>query len=80
MSDGVNIGTELIGRKTIYTSYEVIDESNIITVLNEALAIHIENMIAEDYLYWYRRGISPILDRTKQMLLRINTKRGKKDE
>lgn len=74
MSDGVNIGTELIGRKTIYTSYEVIDESNIITVLNEALAIHIENMIAEDYLYWYRRGISPILNRTKQVRPEINNK------
>lgn len=74
MSDGVNIGTELIGRKTIYTSYEVIDESNIITVLNEALAIHIENMIAEDYLYWYRRGISPILYRTKQVRPEINNK------
>ena len=67
-------GYALFGRKTIYSSVDEIDESNLIAELNAALSIHVENMLAEDYLYWYRRGISPILNRTKEIRPEINNK------
>ena len=70
----VRIENDLFGRQTIYTSYEVIDETNVITAVNEALAIHVKNLLQEDYLYWYRRGISPILARTKEVRPEINNK------
>lgn len=56
----------LKGRRKIYTIDEI-DENNIIDVVNNALILHMENMAEEEYLYWYRRGIQPILDRKKKV-------------
>lgn len=71
--DSIN-GVWLFGRKTIYTSAEVIDESNVIEEVNAAMGIHVENLLAEEYLYWYRRGVAPILHRTKTVRPEINNK------
>ena len=58
---------ELNGRRKIYTAEDVITEANILSVINNALIYHIQNFYEEDYLYWYRRGIQPILNRTKEV-------------
>ena len=60
----------LAGRLPIYTSIERFDPENegaIITEINEALSIHVRNLIAMEYLYWYRRGITPVLARHKDI-------------
>lgn len=72
-TEGIN-GLWLFGRKTIYSSADVIDESNVIEQVNAAMSIHIQNLLAEDYLYWYRRGIAPILNRHKIVRPEINNK------
>ena len=62
--------TILAGRLPIYTSIERFDpndEGSIITEVNEALAIHDMNLLAMEYLYWYRRGIVPVLGRKKEV-------------
>lgn len=59
------ITTDLFGRRTIYSSVEEVTEENIIPEINSALSIHIQNMLEEERLYWYRRGVQPVLDRTK---------------
>ena len=41
---------ELFGRKRIYTDETVIDETNILSVLNDALITHMENYNAIAYL------------------------------
>lgn len=67
----------LCGRKTIWTSFERFDPRNsgdMIAELNQALAIHVENLVAMEYLYWYRRGIQPIYARQKQVRQEINNK------
>ncbi|MBR2999728.1 MAG: phage portal protein [Oscillospiraceae bacterium] len=55
---------ELFGRRTIYTSRELTRE-NVISEINEALSVHGLNLAEEDYLYWYRRGRQPVLEREK---------------
>lgn len=67
----------LCGRLPIYTTLERFDPNNkaeIITEANEALSIHATNIQAMDYLYWYRRGITPVLGRTKDIRPEINNK------
>lgn len=59
--------TDLHGRNKIYSPVETITADNVIEVLNAVLPKHYENVRDEDYLYWYRRGIQPILQRTKQI-------------
>ena len=69
--------TSLVGRKQIWTSFDRFDPRNseeMIAELNSALAIHTENLIAMEYLYWYRRGITPIYTRTKTIRQEINNK------
>ena len=67
-SHGFKIGCDtLFGRRKIFTSIADIDESNVISEVNRALEYHIPNMMEEDYLYWYRRGIQPILSRVKEI-------------
>ena len=46
---------ELFGRKRIYTDEVVIDETNILSVLNDALITHIENQNAIAYLLKYEK-------------------------
>lgn len=62
------------GRRRIYLTTEDIAADNIVEILNTLLTVHSENMLEEEYLYWYRRGIQPILGRTKQVRPEINNK------
>ena len=64
----------MYGRKQIFTSEAVIDRSNVIDVLNEALKIHAQNREDEEYLENYVRGRQPILDRVKVYRDEINNK------
>ena len=58
--------TDLFGRRVIYTPVDEITEENVISEVNSALVYHITNMCEEERLYWYRRGLQPILNRTKK--------------
>ena len=67
----------LSGRLPIFTSIEGFDPGDlqsIVDEVNEAMSIHIQNLIAMDYLYWYRRGVTPIYARTKEVRPEINNK------
>lgn len=55
----------LFGRSVVYTPEDEITDENVIRVVNTALYVHAKNMREEEYLYWYRRGFQPILNRTK---------------
>ena len=66
--------SDFFGRAKIYTSVDVITQDNILAVLNDALAYHCQNIYEEDYLYWYRRGKQPILEREKEIRPEINNK------
>ena len=57
---------ELYGRRKIYTTEEP-TEKNIINLVNDAVAWHLLNLEEEEYLYWYRRGLQPILERTRDI-------------
>ena len=56
----------MFGRLDIYSTFEEIDESNLVDELNSALVFHIKNMLQEEFLYWYTRGVQPILGRKKE--------------
>lgn len=58
---------QLNGRKVIYTDIDVIDESNVVEVLNKAVATHTTNRLDIEYLYNYYRGIQPVLSRQKDI-------------
>ena len=55
----------LFGRRDIFTAVEELTEENVIDEVNSALTYHLMNVQEEDYLYWYRRGFQPVLERTK---------------
>ena len=77
MNDLANYGTFLYGRLPIYTTIDEFDPSRpeeIIAEINESLSIHITNLIAMEYLYWYRRGVTPIYQKTKEVRPEINHK------
>ena len=57
----------MFGRLDIYASYDNITAENVKEELNSALVYHIQNMLQEEFLYWYRRGVQPILNRTKDV-------------
>ena len=61
-----NPGRILFGRRDIYAGVDEITEDNVISEVNSALVYHLQNVAEEDYLYWYRRGLQPILKRTKE--------------
>lgn len=70
-----NIG--LFGRLPIFTSIEGFDPEDpqgIVDEVNEALVVHVQNLLAMEYLYWYRRGVTPIYARTKEVRPEINNK------
>jgi len=77
-SPGV-VRNDMYGRLDIYSTFEDINEDNIIVELNSALVYHIRNMLQEEYLYWYTRGVQPILNRTKEVredilnIVQVNT-------
>ena len=64
----------LFGRRRIYTSTDTITAENVMEELNNALPFHVQNMMEEEYLYWYRRGMQPILSRTKEVRPEINNR------
>lgn len=57
----------MFGRLDIYASFDEITADNVIEELNSALVYHVMNMLQEEFLYWYRRGVQPILQRTKDI-------------
>lgn len=65
---------DLFGRSQIFSTTEDIDSGNIVTLLNELLTMHCLNMLEMDYLYWYRRGLQPILSREKIVRPEINNR------
>lgn len=65
---------EFIGRRKIYCTTEDITAENIIEIINALLPMHTLNCMQEEALYWYRRGIQPILNRTKQVRPEINNR------
>lgn len=70
-----NIGTrQLFGRRQIFCTEENLTEENIVAEVNSALSIHVQNLMDMEYLYWYRRGLQPILERTKEIRPEINNK------
>lgn len=61
------VRNDMFGRLDIYASFDDIDEGNLVDELNSALVYHITNMLQEEFLYWYRRGVQPILNRKKEV-------------
>ena len=62
----------LHGRRKIFTSYPDLTEENVVEELNKALDFHYQNLLEEDYLYWYRRGLQPICLKKKEVRPEIN--------
>lgn len=61
------IRNDLFGRLDIYATEENITKDNVVSELNSALVYHVRNMLEEEFLYWYRRGVQPILSRKKEV-------------
>ena len=61
------ISNDLFGRLDIYASSDDITVDNVVSELNTALPYHVQNLLQEDFLYWYRRNVQPILNRTKEV-------------
>ena len=61
------VRNDMFGRLDIYASYDDINEENLIAEVNEALVYHVRNMLEEEFLYWYTRGVQPILNRKKEV-------------
>lgn len=57
----------MFGRYKILVPYDDVDDSNVVLRVNEVLAWHNANLWEEEYLYWYRRGVQPILMRKKEI-------------
>lgn len=62
------------GRRRIFLTEEDVNTENVVEIVNTLLVVHSGNMLEEEYLYWYRRGLQPILGRTKQVRPEINNK------
>lgn len=63
-----------MGRRKIFSAIEDITKDNLIAILNEILPIQNQNLLEEDYLYWYRRGVQPIINRAKTVRPEINNR------
>jgi len=61
------ITNDMFGRLDIFASFDDITPENIIDELNSALVFHVQNLMQENYLYWYRRNVQPILNRRKEI-------------
>ena len=73
MNDGMNMAGAYLGRRQLFFTGEVTRE-NVVEVVTTLMTVHSENMLEEDYLYWYRRGLQPILGRSKIVRPEINNK------
>jgi len=51
---------ELLGRKRIYTDVDRITYDNVITVLQEAVSIHGQNVAEMSFLLKYEKGVQPL--------------------
>lgn len=58
---------ELYGRHVIYTDKEVVDSSNVVEVLSEAIPIYEQNRLDTQTLYNYYRGKQNIYSRVKDV-------------
>lgn len=67
MNNAPVVRNDLFGRLDIYSTFDEITKDNIIEELNSALVYHVDNMLQEEFLYWYRRGVQPILNRKKEV-------------
>ena len=73
------IRNDMFGRLDIYSTFDDITEENLVDELNSALVYHVQNMLQEEFLYWYRRGVQPILNRRKEIredilnIVQVNT-------
>lgn len=70
----ITAGVNLFGRNKIYTALDDLTRDNVIVEVNKALGIHMVNVQEMNYLYWYRRGFQPILNRKKEIRPEINNK------
>ena len=61
------ITNNMFGRLDIYASFDEITPDNIVEELNSALVYHVQNLLQENFLYWYRRNVQPILYRHKEV-------------
>ena len=57
----------MFGRAKILCDEQAITESNVVSVLTDALSVHRKNSAEVDYLYRYYKGEQPILRRTKEI-------------
>ncbi len=64
---GSVIRNDLFGRLDIYATTDYITAENVISEVNSALTYHVMNLLQEDFLYWYRRNVQPILGRHKDV-------------
>ncbi len=55
-----------LGRRDIFTAVDDLNETNVLDEVNSALVYHLENVWEMDYLYWYRRGLQPVIHRKKE--------------
>lgn len=67
VDSGKVISNNLWGRLDIYASSDEITAENVVYELNTSLPYHVQNLLQEDFLYWYRRNVQPILGRTKDV-------------
>ena len=58
---------EYTGRTKILSSVSEITPENVVQVLQNTLPVHLANSAQIDYLYNYRKGKQPILDRIKEV-------------
>lgn len=72
--DKLDISKELHGRRQIFTGEKEITRSNVIDVLEKALAVHDKNRREIIYLQKYEKGIQPVLQRSKTYNAEINNK------
>ncbi len=64
----------MYGRRKIYTDEPVITAENVVAVLNKVINVHDTNRAEIDYLWKYYRGITPILNKVKEVRESINHK------
>ena len=73
------VRNDMYGRLDIYSPLEDINAENVKEELNSAMVYHIKNMLQEEFLYWYTRGVQPILNRHKNIredilnIVQVNT-------
>lgn len=72
--NALNLIDGKFGRKAIYTNVLNVNESNVVKVLNKAIAVHQYNEASINYLENYYTGNQPILNKIKDIRPEINNK------